>query len=280
MLTFVIPVRHPSSITEPDIAKRLMAETLASIAAQTHPGWECVIAAERNADLPSLPAGIQVVETDIPVPKLPDIRVDKRANRQVVRTDKGARIMTALVAARPRGHVMVVDYDDLISRRLAAFCAERTEANGWYVESGWLYSGGAFVSAYPEKFSRLCGTSIIVHSRLLQIPERCQDIDLDYAARTLGDHVYIRADLEEMGAPLEPLPFPGAVYRIGHRNSASFSVSMLSWLLNRSNIRSRKELARQLRYFRNFRTPREILEGLTRIRPVTGSLRREFFGAA
>lgn len=282
MLTFVIPIRHPSSIAEPDVAKALMAETFASVAAQTHPDWRCVIAAEADAALPELPAGFEVVWTDIPAPDMPDIRLDKRGNRQAVRMDKGARIMTALVAAQPEGHVMVVDYDDFISRRLAAHCAEHPDADGWYVESGWLYGGGAFVNAYPEKFSRLCGTSILVHSRLLRIPQTPGDIDFDYAGRMLGDHVFIRPELEEAGTPLVPLPFPGAIYRVGHRNSASLSVPMLSRVTNTAIMRSQDGFGSQtkywLRFLRNFRMPGEILQGLTRFRPVTRSLRQEFFG--
>lgn len=282
MLTFVIPVRHPSSISEPAVAKKLMAETLASITAQTSPDWTCVIAAEPDADLPDLPPGVEVVTTDIPAPDLPDIRSDKRANRQVVRMDKGARIMNALVAAQPRGHVMVVDYDDLISRRLAAFCAKHPEDNGWYVESGWLFGGGALLTAHPENFSRLCGTSILIHSRLLRIPQKLEDTDFDYAGRTLGDHVFVRADLEAAGTPLAPLPFPGAVYRVGHKNSASLSVSMYSRMLNTSIMRSQDGLEQKLRYskryLQNLRMPGEIIRGLLRMRPITQALRQEFFG--
>lgn len=282
MLTFVIPVRHPSSISEPAVAKILMADTLASVAAQTSPDWTCVIAAEPDADLPPLPPGVEVVTTNIPAPDLPDIRSDKRANRQAVRMDKGARIMTALVAAQPRGYVMVVDYDDLISRRLAAFCSEHSGENGWYVESGWLFGGGAFLNEYPENFSRLCGTSILVHSRLLNIPQTVEDVDFDYAGRTLGDHVFIRPDLEAAGTPLAPLPFPGAIYRVGHRNSASLSVSMFSRMLNTSIMRSQDGVEQKLRYskryLQNFRMPGEIFRSLIRTRPVTPFLRREFFG--
>jgi hypothetical protein len=280
VLTFVIPVRHPSSIADPTQARALMAETVASVAAQTHPDWACFVAAEKDADLPPLPPGFEVVRTDIPAPVLPPMHVDRHTNRQLVRMDKGARIMTALVAAQPAGHVMVVDYDDLISRRLAALAAERPKANGWYAERGWLYSGGGFVSTCPEDFSRLCGTSIVVHSRLLKIPELREDIDLPHVARTLGDHIYIRADLAEAGTPLDPLPFPGAVYRVGHANSASVSVSMLSRLLNTTIIRTPENAGARFRYFRRFRGPREIVQNLARLRPLTTSLRREFFGAA
>lgn len=264
MITFVIPVRHPSSIAQPDVMRQLMAETLTSVAAQTHPDWHCVIAAEKGADLPDLPDKVTVVETDIPEPDLPDFRVDRQANRAAVRLDKGARIMTALTAIQPKGHVMVVDYDDLISRRLAAFAAAEPDASGWYVDSGWLYSGGSLMSFYPERFNRLCGTSVIVHSRLLRIPSSMMGFEPDYAARILGSHIYVREDLEAAGMPLAQLPFPGAIYRIGHAASASLSNSLLSRAINRRTIRRPGDLFKELRHFR-------LRNRTTRI---------EFFGAS
>lgn len=263
MLTFVIPVRHPSSIADQALARDLMRQTLASIAAQTHPDWRCVIAAEKDALLPDLPPGVEVVRTDIAPPDLPRLgRGTREAYWSRVRLDKGRRIMTALTAARPEGHVMVVDYDDLVSRRLAALAAERPEANGWYFDSGWLYSGGAIVSAYPEAFNRLCGTSVIVHSRLLRIPRDMDGFEPDYAARTLGAHIYVRHDLEAAGTPLRPLPFPGAVYRIGHPHAVSLSNSLWGRVFNRANVRR----------------PAGMMRALSQIRPLGGSMRREFFG--
>lgn len=250
MLTFVVPVRHPLSIAKPEVIRKLMAETLAAIAAQTHPDWRCVIAAEKGALLPDLPDKVTVVETDIPAPDLPDFRVDKQANRAAVRLDKGARIMSALTAAQPRGHVMVVDYDDLISRRLAAVVAEAPDAPGWYIDSGWLYSGGRLMSFYPERFNRLCGTSIIVQSKLLRIPKTMEGFEPDYTARSLGSHIYLREDLEAAGTPLARLPFPGAIYRIGHADSVSLSDGLLSRAINRKTIRRPADMWKELRLLR------------------------------
>lgn len=261
MLTFVIPVRHPSSIAEPEKIRRLMGETLASISAQTHSDWQCVIAAEKEALLPDLPNKVSVVETNIPAPDLPDFRVDRRANRAAVRVDKGTRIMTALVAEQPSGHVMIVDYDDLVSCRPAKVAASAPESIGWYIDSGWLYSGGNLMSFYPERFNRLCGTSIIVQSRLLRIPRTMAEFDADYAARTLGSHIYIREDLEAAGTPLARLPFPGAVYRIGHADSVSLSTGILSRVFNRQTVRR----------------PADMLKELSRIRLRSGKTRQEFF---
>jgi hypothetical protein len=219
-----------------------------------------------------------VVRTDIPAPELPEMHTDKHARREAYRMDKGTRIITALVAAQPKGHVMVVDYDDFISRRLAGLCAGRPDANGWYSESGWLYSGGSLVSAYPENFSRLCGTSIIVNSRLLRIPRTMDAVDLEYTGRVLGEHIFIRGDLEEAGTPLEPLPFPGAIYRMGHANSVSVSVSMTSKIFNTSIMRTQTGVVSRLKYLRHLRPPGEIIRGLAQLRPISRSLRQEFFG--
>lgn len=262
MLTFVIPVRHPSSIADPTMVKRMMAETLASIAAQTHPDWICVVAAERDADLPDLPPKVEVVTTDIPAPHLPDIRSDKQGNRRAIRVDKGARILAGLVAAQPRGHVMVVDYDDFISHRLAALSAAEPEADGWYFDCGLLYSGGAWISRYRREFYRFCGTSHIVHSRLLDIPRTVANADPDFVARMLGSHVYIRDALAAQGTPLIPLRFDGAVYRIGHADASSRSSALRRHLFNR----------------RTLRTPMTFLQNALSLRPITPAFRKEFFG--
>jgi hypothetical protein len=75
-------------------------------------------------------------------------------------------------------------------------------------------------------FHRLCGTSHIVAPSLLAIPP---DLDAsssretilermpsDYLLEIIGSHRWIAAHLAESGTPLEPLPFPGAVYHVGH----------------------------------------------------------------
>jgi len=81
----------------------------------------------------------------------------------------------------------------------------------------------------------------------------------------LGSHRFIAARLDAAGTPLSPLPFRGAVYRVGHAGAHSGSRNILSqFVLN----------------LRALRRPWESLLNLTRVGIMTQALRDEFFGDA
>lgn len=203
-----------------------MALTFRSIAAQDHPDWHCVIAADETADLPDPPAHaigkFHVVRTSLPPAVIP--KKDRR-NRtpfyHAIRADKAARLRAAFLTARPTGHVMVTDFDDLVSRRLAGLAAASPDASGWYFDTGMLWAGGGWVMDYPQKFFRYCGTSHILHRRhLVPIFDGQPEAD-DLALHFLGSHVIARDRLARTDDPLAPLPFCGAVYRVGHSGATS-----------------------------------------------------------
>lgn len=215
-LTFVVPVRDPLGVGDWATMRALMADTLQSLAAA---GGRIVVAASRGTDLPPLPPGSTLVELDFDhVPLPPDEGPERH---RAVRQDKGARTMHGLVAVQPRGHVMVVDYDDFVSRHLAELVASQADRPGWFVDHGYLFDGGPLVLEQRTGFNRMCGTSLIVRADLLRVPARVPDLDEAWTARALGSHIYLRSDLAAEGMSLAPTPFPGAVYRIGHRDSTS-----------------------------------------------------------
>ena len=74
-------------------------------------------------------------------------------------------------------------------------------------------------------FNDLCGSSLVVHSRLLGL-EAGLDTDAGHVARTLGSHVYLANDLATSGTPLARCPFPGAVYRVAVSGSVSGSAGV------------------------------------------------------
>ncbi len=239
MLSFLIPVRHPATVKDWDAVKSVMALTFRSIAAQDHPDWHCVIAADETADLPDPPrhaAGkFQVVRTTLPPAVIPkkDLR-NRLPFYHAIRADKAARLRTALLVAQPTGHVMVTDFDDLVSRRLAGFAAGAPQASGWYFDQGVLWAGGGWVMDYPQRFFRYCGTSHILHQRhLTPILDSGQEAD-DLALHFLGSHVLARDRLAHTNDPLAPLPFCGAVYRIGHAGATSRQSFLLEVLKGRT----------------------------------------------
>lgn len=226
-LVFIIPVRHQDSVADWPVLKRYMAQTLASISAQTAPCWECVIVANTGADLPDLPAGCRVQFVDLPLPDLPDRTTHLEDYYDAIRADKGLRIYTGLQDVMPDSHVMVVDFDDFVSCRLAELVSTNRNAPGWNLEKGYVWSGGRWCYLQPN-FHGLCGTSHIIRRDLYGVFERAGEPDMAAIKRRLGSHIFIHHDLVAEGRPLSNLPFPGAVYRIGNAQSTSGSGTLFA----------------------------------------------------
>jgi hypothetical protein len=264
-LTFIVPVRHHASVADWPAVVAVLAVTLRSIAAQTAPNWRAVVVANTETELPALPAGVEAARVDLPYRQLPDQRVDLEAFYEGIRDDKGRRILAGIKHSRPRGHVMVVDYDDLVSNRLAALVASDPQAPGWFFDTGYLFSGSSLIYRYPREFYEKCGTSHVVRADLFGLPDDLAGATTTVIRRNLGSHKFIKKDLEAAGSPLAPLPMPGAIYRIGHSGSNSQSSPLLRHLFSPRDA---------------VRHPRRTLRNAAGLRLMGHSIKREFFGAA
>jgi hypothetical protein len=264
VLTFVIPLRHPENSPDWAALKRRLEETIRSIAAQDDPRWRAIIVADSGAELPELPRGFTRERVDFP-PNPMFERGDGglEAFRAACRLDKGRRVLAGVMAAGTAGYVMVVDDDDLVSRRLTGFVAEHRGGSGWYVEKGYLWGdGGRLLYQYAD-FSAFCGTSHIVRADLYDVSAGRPGPDSAVVRTLFGSHVFIREYFSARGRPLEPLPFPGAVYRIGHAGAHSKSPGLLRQVL------CKRELLRH---------PLRSVRRLSALRYLGPRIRRQFWG--
>ncbi|QKD13823.1 galactosyl transferase [Mesorhizobium sp. NZP2077] len=260
IIDFIIPVRHPTTVVDWEVVKKNLSETIKSISAQTAPNWRAVIIANDCADLPETPPGFTVRRVNFPPKFLPSRDVDPEAFFEAVRSDKGRRILEGFKELKPSSYVMIVDYDDFISNRLAAHVADKKAANGWYFSTGYVYSGSRLTYIYHD-FFEFCGTSLIIRADLFGLPDDLSQVPELIVRRNLGSHKFITKDLEARGQALESLPYPGAVYRVGHQGTTSGSRKLLSEMLPRWMLRHR---------------PIEYVRRATRFRWMTASRRREF----
>lgn len=263
-ITFVIPVRHQDNAADWGKLKSNLTSTLASIACQTSADWKAVVVANRGADLPALPAQVEVCWVDFPPNKLHEQgSADKETFYEAVRIDKGRRVLSGMLHARNMKYVMVVDDDDFVSNKLVAHAAAHAPIPGWYIHEGYLWGDGDPAVYRYSGFSKLCGTSHIVDAALYGLPKSLDDADDGYIKKMLGSHIYIHQHLLDAGTPLIALPFPGAIYRVGYAGAHSKSVGVFSqyfahkWLLW---------------------SPGELLRRLAKVRLKTKALRREYFG--
>jgi hypothetical protein len=264
ILTFIIPVRHPENARNWQQVKRNLSETALSISRQQGNGWKAVIVANHGAELPALPQGFEVKRVDF-APNQLNAQSNRDSERlyESIRSDKGRRILAGMLHAGEMGHVMVVDDDDFVSRRLVSFVADNPQANGWYIRNGYIWSDRGRLLYRSGDFSRVCGTSHIVRSDLYHLPPSFEAAEETYIRRMLGSHLYLHESLNASGTPLEPLPFTGAVYRTGHAESYVGTNSILRQYFLRKDL---------------LRTPRELVRRVLRLRLKSQRIEEEFFG--
>lgn len=264
-LTFIIPVCHPANCKDWPALQRNLAQTIASVSAQTCDHWKAVVVANHGAALPHLPPHCTVCRVDFaPNPHYEQGESTLEHFRESIRLDKGRRVLAGILAAGDMGHVMIVDADDLVSNRLSAFVAAHPEHFGWYVDRGYAYQEGSSILARFPKFHELCGTSHIVRADLFDLPHTLESAPEPYIRQILGSHIVIQRHLAQRGTPLAPLPFPGAIYRVGHALSHSQSKGLYRAFFKTDSI---------------LRHPGRILKNLARARPLTRAIRTEFFAA-
>jgi hypothetical protein len=240
IVTFIVPVRHQDNSKDwPALIARLM-QTVQSIAAQTHASWRGLVVANVGAQIPPLPDGFEVVRVTYPPNQLHDLGAgDKEAMYEAFRLDKGRRVLSGMIAAGQTGYFMIVDDDDFVSRDIVAHAARNYGANGWTIENGFIWSEGGRLAFLHSHFATFCGTSHVIRSDLYSVPASVAEADEDYIKTMLGSHVRIEAILEAQGFALEPLPFPGAIYRVGHAGAHSKSRGMIrNFVINKSTLRS------------------------------------------
>ena len=263
-LTFIIPVRHQDNARNWSALKRRLAETVRSISRQDAGGWKAVVVANRGADLPDLPEGFEVKWVEFPPNKISmENAVDKDEFYDAMRLDKGRRVLAGMLHAGETGYLMVVDDDDLVSRRLASFVAKNPGANGWFVRDGYVWKEGGRMMFRPTDFSRICGSSHIVRTDLYRLPASVEAADETYVRRVLGAHIFLYDHFVQAGTPLAPLPFVGAVYRIAHAESYTSSGGIVGNYVRKNSV-----------WFLIKRVARQV----TRLQLKTRRVEQEFFG--
>lgn len=220
-LTFITSLRHPHNSYDYAAVERAFALSVASWIRQDDPRFAVVVVGNRRPPMPD-DERLHFVPVDFAPPSQVD---GPRTGIAAVLRDKGTKLATGLAAARATGtrHVMFVDADDFVSRRLTGFVEQHPDAAGWTITDGWRVNvERRALRAHHGDFHLQCGSSHIVREDLLPaVPAGATQHEL-YAAlgdrleRWFGSHMHLHDDL-----PLEPLLFPGALYRVGTGESHS-----------------------------------------------------------
>jgi hypothetical protein len=264
VLTFIVPLRHPKNSPDWQALKRRLAQTIRSIAGQDDERWRAIIVANEGSDLPELPDKFELKQVSFPPnPMFEQGDNDREVFLDSCRLDKGRRVLAGILEADRSGYSMVVDDDDFVSCRLTSFAAERLEGNGWYMQKGYIWGdGGKLIYEYAD-FWKFCGTSHIIRTALYELPASVEDSDPQYLRKIFGSHVFVRDYLLARRKPLEPLPFAGAIYRIGHAGAHSKSPGLVRQVFFKREI---------------LNNPFKLAQRFSRLRLLNAAVRRQFWG--
>lgn len=222
MLAFITTLRHPRNSADYGRVEALLRDTLASLVQPSSNDYVVIVVGNRRPAF-ALPERCVFVEVDFPPPS---VHNGPRTGPAAVIWDKGTKTAIGLIAARDFApdYVMAVDADDFVHRDVAAFVNARPGHDGWVVDQGWMYSRSRNAYRLRRKFYTRCGTSLIVRfdafdvSPDLTVSSTQRQIFEAFGERFehILEHGWALAWWQNHGLVMAPLPFPAAVYHVGH----------------------------------------------------------------
>lgn len=207
-MVFIIPVKSALISASWDKFSQLFERCLRSVCQQTDQDFQVVVVCNEMPVTSFTHPNVHYLQVDFPPPTNEICKAFKGLHSPK-EADKSKKILAGLEYARQfnPSHVMVVDADDCISNKIAEFVRKHPNVDGWYSKMGYVYrEGSKMIFKKMDKFSSLCGTSVIVKPDLL--------------ASIISPEMYFRHPIRTLdnGVKLQPLPFPAAIYTINGEN--------------------------------------------------------------
>lgn len=266
MLAFVIPLRSKFVSSSWHRVCQLLERTLKSVCNQTSSNFKVIVVCHEKPDIIFQSSHVTYLIVDFPPPQV-HFEGKQRDNASSLihankNTDKNRKILTGLLEAQKMNcsHVMIVDSDDCVSKRIAEFVERNQSHNGWYIGSGYEYEENSnYIRRRKRNLYKKTGTSNIVRLDLLK---KDMETPLENINNYFLHHQDIVDILSQRGTPLNLLPFEGTVY-ITETGENNWAQKSLFW--------QRKITAKRL-----FKFYSGIIYKLLITRPLTQSIRDEF----
>jgi hypothetical protein len=216
MLVFVMALQSPAVSRDWKRVAAMCERSLLSACRQTEPDFQVILVCNEKPPMTLQSPQLQIIEGDFAAPRTATERM----------SDKWTKLRQGCVVARAFApcHIMLMDADDMVSRRLAAFCARQPDNSGWLMRRGYVHEEGSRWLLRRENFHLLCGSSCIVHCTPDELPSHAKENSDRFLVLNQG-HTVIEQAFQGLGRPLLDLPFEGAVYEVGTgENDSGFSL--------------------------------------------------------
>ena len=203
MLVFVTPLMSSQVAQNWERVKQLFIRTIRSACAQTCPDFRVLVVCHEIPDIEFQHPAIDFLPVSFPPPGADRLRRISDQNRKIF-----VGLQRSLTF-RP-SHVMILDADDCVSKRVAAHVAAHSSSNGWYINKGYFHMEGCpEIHWERHRFHKWCGSSHVLRPEFMDLPDQ-------YFEGWRYRHTQAAIKMRKRGTPIQPLPFPGAVYNVSH----------------------------------------------------------------
>lgn len=226
MLLFLVPLKSAKASNSWENICQLLERTLRSLCAQDSPDFRVLVVCHEQPHLKFQHHAIEFLRVDFPAPNR--INYEDEYPLRETRRDQQRKLLTGLLHSqqRPPSHIMLMDADDLVSDRLAAFVNQHKTESGWYIDKGFEYvEGSRQLFPITKRFYGKCGSSHIIRFDILA--KVAQTTSPEAVSPRFLHHQQVRRNVEQLGFSLSPLPFYGAIYITDHGDNAWASPGML-----------------------------------------------------
>jgi hypothetical protein len=204
---FIVPLRNPSVAKDWTSTVRLCVETLRSLSRPANSDHKVFLVCR---DFPEVEFGLIVRIIRHPFP-------DPEKNWKAQHKDKYAKIKMGLVELRKVNdphYVMKFDADDLISDKVVPWVLAQGNGRGYFVDQGYrLQESRGLLAQVKTGLHKTCGSTNILYALPTDMPRSMED-DGNFDLMTQGHNIVTETFLAR-GTPLEPIPFPAVISRLG-----------------------------------------------------------------
>jgi hypothetical protein len=209
---FCIPLKSKRFGDDWERVESLLDRTLRSIFNQTNQDFTVLVACHEVPDSEfSGRENLHFLTLDHPIFR----------DSEIARADRNLKMRRCAIEIHQRGggYMLGVDYDDLVSNRIVQYVRENEHPYGYLMPSGYegevetkmIWPLPASRRVGPS-FDKCCGSCAVLRFSPEDLPSSFDDTTPHVFDSFCSNHQLWEQRSAELGRPLAPLPFPGAIY--------------------------------------------------------------------
>ena len=209
MIFFGITLRAKAASKNWETVCACFNRTLRSVFRQTVPDFKVFVACH---DIPHLEQEyddrLHFLTTNVKVPETPDEMMK----------DKGYKLTMIALAIRELGggYTMIVDADDLVSNRIAEYCRDHPNENGFISKYGYIWNQGQSWCKKMFLPYKTCGSCIIANYVPEDLPYSLPESPEDDSQKDIfiirQQHYTIPGEFKKAGRPLKKIDLITTLY--------------------------------------------------------------------